>query len=170
MNTRGRSPELSLEDVDSSIASGVRFKKILVAIDGSDNAKRAARVAIVLAKKFGSVLFAVHVIKELTYSAASDHVLSARATRRYIDSAKTQAERWISEVVSRAERQGIKARGEVIENVPSIVDAILDDADEWKVDLIILGTRGLSGLKKLIAGSVSSGVVSHARCSVLVVK
>ena len=61
-------------------------------------------------------------------------------------------------------------RGEIIENVPSVVQAITDYASEWKVDLIVLGTRGLSGFRKLLLGSVSNGVLSHASCSVLVVR
>jgi len=54
--------------------------------------------------------------------------------------------------------------------VSSVVDAIVQFAEKEKVELIVVGTRGLSGLKKLILGSVSSGVVSQAPCSVLVVK
>ena len=56
------------------------------------------------------------------------------------------------------------------ENVVSVVEAIVNDAESRNVDLIVIGTRGLSGFTKLLIGSVSSGVVSHAHCSVFLVR
>jgi nucleotide-binding universal stress UspA family protein len=58
----------------------------------------------------------------------------------------------------------------VLERALSVVEAINDVALNEKVDLIVTGTRGLSGFKKVVLGSVASGVVEHAHCSVLVVK
>jgi nucleotide-binding universal stress UspA family protein len=52
----------------------------------------------------------------------------------------------------------------------TVVQEIVDFASQEKVDLIILGTRGLGGFKRMLMGSVSNGVVNHAGCSVLVVK
>ena len=69
-----------------------------------------------------------------------------------------------------AEKDGVKVRGEIVENVSSVVESIVDYAEEWKVDMIVVGTRGLTGFKKLLLGSVSTALVSHAPCSVLVVR
>ena len=52
----------------------------------------------------------------------------------------------------------------------SVVETILEQGDKSNVDLIVIGTRGLTGFKKLLVGSVSSGVISHAHCSVLIVR
>jgi len=52
----------------------------------------------------------------------------------------------------------------------SAVQAIIECAENRKFDLIVMGTRGLSAFRKALLGSVSSGVVSHATCSVLVVR
>jgi len=57
-----------------------------------------------------------------------------------------------------------------LENAPSIVQAITDYASQEKVDLIVVGTKGLSGFKKLLIGSVSSGLFSHANQPVLVTR
>jgi nucleotide-binding universal stress UspA family protein len=52
----------------------------------------------------------------------------------------------------------------------SIVPAVVDYAEKNGVDLIVTGTKGRSGLTKVLLGSVASGIVTHARCPVLIVK
>ena len=51
-----------------------------------------------------------------------------------------------------------------------MVEEILGVAEKEKIDLIVIGTRGLGGFRKLLQGSVSSGVMTHAKCNVLVVR
>ena len=78
-----------------------------------------------------------------------------------------------SEVLERgvvlARKVVAKARGELIEAL-SVVGALVDFASDEKVDLLVVGTRGMTGFKKLVLGSVSSRLVSHAPCPVLVVR
>jgi len=52
----------------------------------------------------------------------------------------------------------------------SIVGAIVEYAERENIDLLVIGSRGLTGFKKLLVGSVASGVVTYAHCPVLVVK
>ena len=142
------------------------FERILVAIDGSENASRAADAAIDLAKRSNAALFLITVIHNPVYadSARGD------SAQQHVDKARTDAEELVKLAVSKAEGQGVKVRGEIIENVPSVVDAIAEYAEEWKVELVVVGTRGLSGLKKLFLGSVSNALVARSSCSVLVVR
>lgn len=153
-------------------SSPAPFRSILVAIDGSDNSRRAATVAVDVAKKYGASLFVLHVIPRPVYTEmeAPGMVSSQALVKQYIDMAKKNAKVWVAEAVSMAEAQNVKVRGEIIENIPSVVQTITEYADEWKVDLIVVGTRGLSGFRKLLLGSVSSGIVSHSSGSVLVVR
>ena len=58
----------------------------------------------------------------------------------------------------------------IIVSVSSIVGEIIGFADKQKVDLIILGTRGRTGFKKLLLASVAEGVVNHSSCPVMVVR
>ena len=147
------------------------FKSILVSVDGSENSMRAAKVAIDLAQKESASLFVLHVIQVPTYTEVAAPGMATHAvTAQYIDLAKKSAEKWVGDMVKEADVAGLKVRGEIIENVPSVVQSITEYASEWKVDLIVMGTRGLSGFRKLLLGSVSSGVLSHASCSVLVVR
>ncbi len=146
------------------------YDRILVAVDGSQNSVRAAQWAIDLAKKEGSSLFVLNVIPVPVYAATNQAGTTTPAMKEFFDKARKDAESVVQDVVSKAEASGVKVRGEIIENVPSVVESIADYAEEWKVQLIVVGTRGLSGFKKLVLGSVSSALVSHAPCSVLVVR
>lgn len=147
------------------------YERILVAVDGSDNSKRAAEWAVDIAKREGSSLFVVSIVPVPTYSTASVQEGAGSAPiKEFVDKARSEAEGFVKDVVNMATKESIKVRGETIENVPSVPEAITDYADEWKVELIVVGTRGLGGFKRLLLGSVSSALVSHATCSVLVVR
>jgi nucleotide-binding universal stress UspA family protein len=87
-----------------------------------------------------------------------------------VDLAKKNGEKLIQGIVSEARGQDLKVRGEIVENVPSVVQSVLEYATEWKIDLITVGSRGLGGFKRVLLGSVSSGLVTHAPCPVLVVR
>jgi nucleotide-binding universal stress UspA family protein len=146
------------------------FERILVAVDGSEYAQKAATWAVDLARREGASLFVVNVIPTPVYSASNQPGLANPGMKEFYDKARKDAEVVVHGVVASAEASGIKVRGEIIENVPNVVESITDYAEEWKVQVIVVGTRGLSGFKKLVLGSTSSGLVSHAPCSVLVVR
>jgi nucleotide-binding universal stress UspA family protein len=76
----------------------------------------------------------------------------------------------VAQSVKRANDQGMQAQSETLESVSSVVEEITHCAETKSVDLIVIGTRGLGGFKRLLLGSVSSGVVTHAHCNVLVVR
>ncbi len=149
------------------------FKRILVGVDGSPNSERAARVAVELAVKYVATLEVLHAIPRLTYEFTPISLTGAIPPTGYgklYMEARSEAQKYVDDIVSKAKDRGIESEGEVLENVPSIVQAITNFATEKKVDLIVVGTRGKSGFTKLLVGSVSSGVVAHAHCPVLVVR
>jgi nucleotide-binding universal stress UspA family protein len=63
--------------------------------------------------------------------------------------------------------KNIRVRTELIAS-PSVVGGIADFADNENVDLIVVGTKGRSGLKKMLLGSVASGIIKYAHCPVVV--
>jgi nucleotide-binding universal stress UspA family protein len=140
--------------------------RILVSIDGSKNSQRASDVAIELAKEYGSELIVLNVVPISGYVGETD--ISRQTFEQYCDYMESASKRSVDEVTSSAKNQGIIAVGEVLRPDSSIVETIVGAAD--KVDLIVIGTRGFGGFKKLVLGSVSSGVVAHANCNVLVVR
>jgi nucleotide-binding universal stress UspA family protein len=146
--------------------------KILVPIDGSPNADRASDVAIGLAKSFGSELLILNVISTpnvlITTSAFG---APASGLESYYEQQENSARHFVDEAVIHARKGGVsKVTSSVIRADKSIVEEIIGVASSNKVDLIVIGTRGLGGFKRLLLGSVSSGVVAHAHCNVLVVR
>lgn len=76
----------------------------------------------------------------------------------------------VNSVMSLAKNAGVDAKLQVLRPTASVTEAIIEFATAEKVDLIVVGTRGLGGFKKLLLGSVSGGVIANAPCSVLVVR
>ena len=150
------------------------FARILVAVDGSENAEGAAQVATDLAKRYGSELVVLHVIARPSYANVP---VFTRITPpppssydEYYEYAKKIAKGCVDRIVSRAKNQGVNVRWEIREAVPSTVKGITECAETENADLVVVGTRGLEGFRKLLIGSVSSGVIAHAHCPVLVVR
>jgi len=151
--------------------NSLKFDRILVAVDGSDNAGRAAQVAITLAEKFGAELLICYAIQTPFYSFQQDGLaVPADVLKDYIAAAQEDANTIVNKLVHQAEAAHVKAEAVIQPNTFSVVEAIVNLAASRSVDLIVVGTRGRTGFKKLLMGSVSSGVMNHAHCSVLVVR
>jgi nucleotide-binding universal stress UspA family protein len=138
---------------------------------------KAADYAIAIARKKGennnAELLALHVIHSeikhvySTYYGGSVNQISFEGI---IEDAKRQAQAWFDKVQEEADENNVKLRREIIVNSRSIVGAVVDYAEHEGVDLIVIGSRGLSGFKKLLLGSTASGVITYAHCPVLVIK
>jgi len=155
------------------------FKNILVAVDGSESSKRAAHVALGLAEKLRAQLIVLHAISPPTSYYRSNFPVpvgmappppSQKEIDTYYAYARTVALGIVGDTVSEAKKVGTNVKTELPEGVSSVVETIINHAAKEHVDLIIVGTRGLGGFKKMLIGSVSSGVISHANCPVLVVR
>ncbi len=127
------------------------YKKILVAVDGSDSARDALEHAAPLARAFGAKLLVVHVASE------DQNLDDGRASARKIANAQ----------ISAANLEGVEAAPLVAFGDPA--DRIVEVADEHAVDLIVVGSRGLSGLQSFLLGSVSYNVARRAHRPVLIV-
>ena len=146
--------------------------KIVVPVDGSENARRALDTAISLARLQGSeivILFAIPAIIPALSSPVSLNVPVIEYPT-YYDDAQEAGSKIVGEAVQRAKDESVRARGEVLSGVASVVESICNAAEREDANLIIVGTRGLGGFSRLLLGSVSSGIVTHANCSVLVVR
>lgn len=142
------------------LTAEIGWKKILLATDGSKYSKAAAERAIDFAGEYGGELRVVSVVDVPAefYGEAPD------AVEDLINKAKGYAE----DVKRQAESSGIKAETFVREGEAYRV--IIDVARESGAGIIVMGSHGRTGLKRLLMGSVTEKVIGHAPCPVLVVK
>lgn len=155
---------------DDDINGEIPLRKILVPLDGSDWSFRAAKYAIKIAKMANAEIVCVHAVVSLP-STAYANVHAGVLIPRYIEESKKEAQKWYDEVNIIAKKSGVvRLSADTILDVSSVADAIISYTERNNVDLIIMGTKGRTGLKKFLLGSVASGVLSHAKCPVLVVR
>jgi nucleotide-binding universal stress UspA family protein len=157
----------------SKTDSALRFQRILVAVDGSDGSRKASEIAVDLAEKFNAQLYVLYSFRgypEYMTMFPSAPSPSGEAIEAYEAYARKAALEVVGRTVSMAEKKGVKAKPKTSETIGSVVQSITDYAVAEKIDLIVMGTRGMGGFKRMLLGSVSSGVVTHAHCPVLVVR
>jgi nucleotide-binding universal stress UspA family protein len=147
--------------------SKIQMRKILVPIDGSECSLNAAKYAIKVAKDENADLFCIHVVASVPYGYAS----SPPAIDQYFKDIEEKAQSWFDKVRDMAKNEGIlELKTETFTDVKSVIGSIIDYATSRDVDLIVIGTRGRTGLKRFLMGSVANGVVQHAHCPVLLVR
>ena len=136
------------------------FQRILLAVDGSEHSWRAVPVAGDLARRYEAEVIVLHVREhELTWGADID-IETDREAGKLVD-----------DVVRELKEHDTNVRGEVIRvPVGSAPKAIVDTAQGQGVDLVVMGTRGLSEWSRLLVGSVADKVMHLAECPVLVVR
>ena len=151
-----------------------RFSRILIALDSSEPSMKATEYGIEMAKKSNnSQLIALHVIHsqiKYLYSSNVATLVTSNTIDTIVDTAKQEAQKWLTKIKEQADLNEVKLKIEFIVDPASVVGAIVDYAERENIQLIIIGSRGLSGFKKLLLGSTTSGVVTYAHCPVLVVK
>jgi nucleotide-binding universal stress UspA family protein len=143
------------------------LNRIIVPLDGSDSSFRAGRYAIKIAKPANAEIVFMHAVVKPPYV---EYKGAGLIIVHYIEEAKRQADKWYQDLGKIAEEQGVKFSAETILDIVSAADAIVAYAQDKKADLIVMGTKGRTGVKRFLLGSVASGVVAHAKCSVMVVR
>jgi len=162
----------NLEFIELSQKQQQEISKIVVPIDGSKNSMDAAEYAVKMAEKYGSEVIAVHVVNlDQNLQLLGIYRLSyPDPIKKKIEEARAEAQKWFTEIIRTAEQRRVPIKTDVIDSPMSVVAALVNYADEKKADLIVIGTRGRSGIGKMLLGSVASGVVTYATCPVVVVK
>ena len=148
-------------------------RRILVAVDGSRPSIDASIQAIDLAKSLKAELIALYVVSpDVRYDFIEDTITPRLpgALKDVIIIAMQRGEKHLDKVRQKARDKNVKVKTDVVIGISSIVKEIVDYAEKNKINIIVVGSRGLSGLKKMLLGSVASGVVTYAHCPVLVTK
>ena len=143
----------------------IEIRRILVPLDFSDQTPNVLDWAAHLAKQHGGrviLLHAYHLPVEF------QQLEGAYLPPDFWSNVKVEAEQSLSRYAEELERRGIQVESVVREGYPATV--IVDEAASQSVELIVIGTHGLSGLKHLLLGSIAERVVQRAPCPVLTVK
>jgi nucleotide-binding universal stress UspA family protein len=136
------------------------FKHILVALDASDYSKQALPTAIEIAHKFEADLFVLHVAEHDRGRAAA-----------YSIESPAEATRLVGDAMETARKAGVSASGELVDKAAGHVpQAIQEAAAARGIDLIVMGSRGLSDGLGFLVGSVTHKVMQNVDIPVLVTR
>lgn len=139
------------------------MKNILVAHDGSKSSDKALKAAVEIALQFGSTLTVLSVVPEL-YLTELDDI----DRRRIMEALTDETNKAMEKVRTSLSSKSIEAKTIIRQGVAA--EKILETAKKMKIDLLVVGSHGRHGAKKFLLGSVSTKVIDHAACPVLVVK
>jgi nucleotide-binding universal stress UspA family protein len=143
----------------------MKIEQILVPIDFSDHSARALDTAIDLAGKFGARIHLLHSYPQYLGAVSPYGVVAPQSfDLECREAALAETEQWAEKVKA----AGLAVKTLVTQVSPS--EAIARAAEEMEADLIVMGSRGLTGLKHVLLGSVTERTLRVCSCPVLVVK
>ncbi len=150
----------------------VNFKKVMIATDGSDYSRLAADKGIELARLSGGTVYAVCVVSTAYLSYMSGDYYFSVGVNPYWElmheALKNQGQQAVNYVKDLGEIKGINVESVLLEGNPS--DELIRYAEEEKMDIVIMGTLGKTGLDRLLLGSVAGNLVRHSKVPVMVVR
>lgn len=145
------------------------IRKILVAVDGSNPSLNASTYAIEMAKRNDAELIVLNIVSPTPYSQFEYDNIGRMEEIERIDKENAQ-QQIVDKVKQKATEKKVNVKTDVLIKYTSVVKEIVEYAEEMNVDMIVIGSKGMTGFKKLLLGSVASGVVKYSHCPVLVVK
>jgi nucleotide-binding universal stress UspA family protein len=146
----------------------VAVKKILTPIDRSGYKDKILAYAISLGKAWGSEITAVHVI-DPGRGVPGGRVKEKERDRE--EEAKREAEILLVQLIDPlARKEGVNIRKEVIEESDSVAKSIIDYAKKNNMDLIVIGTKGMTSVEDFFLGNVANNVIHHAHCPVFAIR
>jgi nucleotide-binding universal stress UspA family protein len=140
-------------------------KNILVPYDFTSFGSIAFEKAVEIAKKFDSKITLLTVVGNDIDTSGMD---LARAQQVH-DDEENKAKENLHKIKDSNKYDNVDISVRIIHD-PSVIEGILAFAETQKIDLIVMGSHGRSGFKKLVLGSVASGIVTKANCPVLIAK
>lgn len=141
--------------------------KVLVAIDGSEHSELAVRTVESRPWPNGTVVRVLSVVAA-TLPPPPPPAWSSLDFESYRSQQTAEANALVQRAAGSLSSAGLQSETAVRTGDPRI--AIVEEAEEWSADLIVMGSRGLTGVKSWLLGSVAQKVVRYAPCSVEVVR
>ena len=138
-----------------------------MAVDGSPFAERALACAIDLSKKYHARLLITHVVLRRFYAVTPSEA-GVLATTVFVKEMESEGKKIIAKSEEVAKAADTEYECKLVQGVPA--DEIVKIAQAEKVDLIVIGSRGLTEVRAFLLGSVSDKVSHHSKCPILIVK
>lgn len=143
------------------------FEHILVPVDGSETSYAAVDKAVEIAKAFNSKVTVVQVLALDPYIAAE--YITAAQTNDLVERARTAILKTLDEAKAKFAAAGIQAETQLLEG-QVIYSEIVKAAESLNTDLIVIGSHGRTGFKKLFLGSVAQSILGQANVPVMVIR
>ncbi|MFZ3131167.1 MAG: universal stress protein [Desulfosporosinus sp.] len=144
------------------------YKKILVPLDGSAPSLDAAKQAVGIAAALGSQVTFLHVLPTLGSYINLPRLYASESYNQLIKEFNAQGETILAEAMKKIDLQGVTVDTKLESGDPAM--KIIEMSKKGQYDLIVIGSRGLTGAKEVLLGSVSSRVADHAPCPVLITR
>ncbi len=145
------------------------YKRILVPIDGSATSELGLQEAMRLAQLTDASLRLVHVIDDLSFALTVDAY--GYYAGELLDSLKKSGLEILDNALKTVRAAGIQADTVLHENLRKTVqEHVVDEARSWKADLIVIGTHGRRGVRRMILGSSAEGILRTSPVPVLLVR
>ncbi|GMA47543.1 universal stress family protein [Tetragenococcus muriaticus PMC-11-5] len=140
------------------------YKRILVAIDGSEKSEKAFNEAIEIAKRNDATVFLAWIINDVELTT------SAYAFSRLLKDEQQSIEEDMDEKIKIAEQAGVKSIERIVEIGSPKEMIAMDLSKEHEIDLIVIGSTGKGAIAQALVGSTTAFVVNHAPCNVMVIR
>ncbi len=145
------------------------YKKILIAVDGSETSKKALDAALQMARESGGKVQLLHVVNELGYF--SGHDAYGAQIAELIELARQSGHKILDEAIDAATAAGVAAERVFVEKfTETLGDIVSATATRLGSDLIVVGTHGRRGIGRLLLGSGAEQIIRFASVPVLVVR
>ena len=143
----------------------MEIKTILTPSDFSADAERAIETATTLARSYGATLHLLHVVQPPIQPVGPEMAVAPVEFWRELHAA---AAKRLARTKQKIDAAGVRCELEVVDDIPGF--AIAAAAERVHADLVVMGSRGLTGLKHVVLGSVAERTVRYSKCPVLIVK
>ncbi len=143
------------------MANGL-YKKILVPLDGSKGSERALIEATKLAKQCDAKIVGLYVVP---FSPLSYREIKVVKETMFVEAKKN-----LAKAQANAEKKGVTLQQKILEGNPGALISNFANQNKNKIDLVVIGSRGIGGLKEAFLGSISNYVMHKSKVPVMIVK
>lgn len=145
------------------------YERILVPIDGSPTSELGLKEAMRLAMLTHGRLRLIHVIDELSFALAADSY--GNYAGELLDLLQKNGADLLAKAQTAARAQGLQTDTVLYENLAkTVAQRVVDEADSWQADLIVVGTHGRRGVRRMVLGSSAEGILRTSPVPVLLVR